>query len=388
MRVLMAHNYYQQPGGEDQSFAAEVRLLEAHQHTVLRYTLHNDQITGRKSLAVAQDTLWNRKVYTGLREIFRRERPQVAHFQNTFPLISPAAYYAARAEGVAVVQSVRNYRLLCPNALFFRDGRACEDCLGKLFAWPGVMHACYRGSRAATGVVTLMLAAHRAIQTWRRVVDMYITLTDFGREKLIQGGFPAEKIVVKPNFVYPDPGVGQGQGGYALFVGRLSSEKGLETLLKAWESLQQPVPLKIIGEGPLATAAAHASRQHQEIVWLGSQPAQHVLDLMKEAHVLIFPSQCYEGFPRVIAEAFAVGLPVISSNLGSMSALIRHGHTGLQFRPGDPGDLAAQVEWAFAHPTELAGMRRAARAEFEAKYTPEHNYQLLMQIYERTLSRM
>jgi glycosyltransferase involved in cell wall biosynthesis len=386
MHVLMAHNYYQQPGGEDQSFAAEAALLEANNHTVLRYTLHNDQIDARQPLTLAQNTIWNRKVYAALREIFRRERPQIAHFQNTFPLISPAAYYAARAEGVPVVQSVHNYRLLCPNALFFRDGRVCEDCLGKFIAWPGTLHACYRGSRAATGVVTMMLAAHRVSRTWRRAVDRYITLTDFGREKLIQGGFPAEKIVVKPNFVYPDPGVGQGAGGYALFVGRLSPEKGVGTLLAAWASLQRPIPLKIIGDGPLAADVARASQQRAEITWLGSQPAERVLDVMKAAHVLIFPSQCYEGFPRVIVEAFAVGLPVVSSDLGTMSRLIRHRHIGLHFRPGDYCDLAAQVEWASAHPDALAGMRHAARAEFEANYTPERNYQLLMQIYEQASS--
>src|SRR5205814_1104988 len=167
----------------------------------------------------------------------RAQRPRVAHFHNTFPLISPAAYYAARAEGVGVVQTLHNFRLLCPNALFFRDGKVCEDCLGRPVAWPGVVHGCYRGSRAASAATAVMTAAHRALGTWRTAVDVYVALTEFSRQKFIAGGLPAEKIAVKANFVYPDPGPGAGAGGYAVFVGRLSAEKGVETLLAAWRPL-------------------------------------------------------------------------------------------------------------------------------------------------------
>ncbi len=380
--MLLLHNRYQQAGGEDQVFAAEGELLEAHGHQVVRYVTHNDQVTKMSRPAVAKATVWNGTAYRELRALIRRERPQLAHFHNTFPLISPAAYYAARAEGVPVVQTLHNYRLLCPNALFFRKGRVCEDCLGKAFPWPGIAHACYRGSRASSGMVAAMLTIHGALSTWQGTVDMYIALTEFARQKFVQGGLPAEKITIKPNFVSPTPEAGEGRGKYALFVGRLSQEKGVDTLLAAWDNLKGKVPLKIVGDGPLAANVAKAAEKFREVEWLGRQPEDRVLALMKDAQTLLFPSVWYEGFPMVIAEAYAVGLPIIASDLGSMSSLIDHGHTGLHFRPGDPKDLAARVEWASTHPAELKQMRKGARAEFEAKYTAEKNYSRLIEIYE------
>jgi glycosyltransferase involved in cell wall biosynthesis len=213
MRVLLLHNHYQQPGGEDQVFAAERDLLEAHGHRVLQYTTHNDQLADMGRAGLVKAAVWNGAVYRELRALIRKEKLQVAHFHNTFVLISPAAYYAAQAEGVPVIQTLHNYRLLCPNALFFREGRVCEDCLGKTFPWPGIAHACYRESRPASGTVAAMLTTHRALGTWKRAVDLYIALTGFAREKFIEGGLPSEKIVVKPNFVHPDPGAGEGRDG-------------------------------------------------------------------------------------------------------------------------------------------------------------------------------
>jgi glycosyltransferase involved in cell wall biosynthesis len=382
MRLLLLHNHYQQPGGEDQVFAAEGELFEAYGHRVLRYTVHNDQVAKMSRSSMARATIWNRAVYSELRALIRKEQPQVAHFHNTFPLISPAAYYAARAEGVPIVQTLHNYRLLCPNALFFREGRVCEDCLGKTFPWPGIVHACYRESRPASGTVAAMLTTHRALGTWKKAVDLYIALTDFAREKLIEGGLPSEKIVVKPNFVHPDPGAGDGRGGYFLFVGRLSSEKGVDTLLAATEHMGKGVRLKIVGDGPLVPLVTKAARR-DKVEWLGRQPKERVIAMMKEARALIFPSLWYEGFPMVIAEAYAVGLPVIASDLGSMSSLVEHGRTGLRFRPGDPKDLAAQVEWAMTHPDEISRMRRETRARFEADYSAERNYEFLLEIYEQ-----
>jgi glycosyltransferase involved in cell wall biosynthesis len=388
MRVLLLHNYYQQPGGEDQVFASEASLLEAHGHRVLRCVSHNDRVAEMGRPALAKNTIWNAGVYRELRALIRRERPQVAHFHNTFPLLSPAAYYAAQAEGVPVIQTLHNYRLLCPNALFFREGRVCEDCLGRAVPWPGVAHACYRGSRSSSGVVAAMLSTHRVAGTWSRAVDMYIALTEFASQKFTQGGLPAHNIAVKPNFVYPDPGSGHGKGEYVLFVGRLSQEKGVEVLLAAWELLQGNVPLKVVGDGPSARQVAEAAKRLRGVEWLGRQPKDSVRALMKDARALIFPSVWYEGFPMVIAEAYAVGLPVIASDLGSMSSLIDHGRTGLLFSPGDPESLTAQVEWALAHPAELKRMRKGARAEFEAKYTAERNDRIRMDIYQTTIERV
>lgn len=387
MKALLVHNFYQRPGGEDQVFTAEADLLKSRGHEVLRYSTHNDKVSDKNVLSLAKITVWNGKAYRELRELLRQEQPHMVHLHNTFPLISPAAYYAAQAEGVPVVQTLHNYRLLCPDALFLREGRVCEDCLGRAVPWPGVVHACYRESRTASGVVAAMLAAHRTLDTWTEAVDTYIALTEFARQKFIQGGLPAQKIVVKPNFLHPDPGPGDGQGGYALFVGRLSPEKGVETLLAAWERLGAALPLRIVGDGPLAPEVMAAAERLEGIEWMGMQSKAQVLALMKAARFLVFPSVWYEGFPMVFAEACAVGLPVIAGDLGSMSSLVDHGRTGLHFRPGDPESLATQVKRTLNYPVELKQMRQEARKEFETKYTAEKNYWQLMEIYKSTAEK-
>jgi glycosyltransferase involved in cell wall biosynthesis len=387
MKILAVHNRYQRPGGEDQVFVDETTLLETRNHRVLRYEVHNDQVKQTNRLALAKDTVWNTSAYRELGALIRRERPQVVHFHNTLPLVSPAGYYAARAEGVPVIQTLHNYRLLCPVALFFRDGRVCEDCMGKAVPWPGVVHRCYRGSRTASGVIATMLTVHRALRTWTEMVDVYVALTEFARNKFIEGGLPAGKIVVKPNFVAPDPGRGQGGGGYALFVGRLAPEKGTETMLAAWDRLGTKIPLKIVGDGPLRDLVVEAAARQSNVEWLGHRPVEDVHALMGKADMLIFPSQWYETFGRVAAEAFAAGTPVIAANIGAVAELVEHGRTGLKFRPGDPEDLVTQLEWALSHSAELRGMREEVRAEFEAKYTAERNYRALMEIYEAALER-
>jgi glycosyltransferase involved in cell wall biosynthesis len=218
------------------------------------------------------------------------------------------------------------------------------------------------------------------------MVNTYIALTEFARQKFIQGGIPPEKIVVKPNFVSPNPSQGEGKGGYALFVGRLSPEKGLETLFTAWEKIGERLPLKIVGDGRLADRVASASKRLRGVEWLGRQSKEQVRSLMKEAQILVFPSEWYETFGLVAIEAFAKGTPVVAANIGAIAEVVESGRTGLHFRPSDPEDLASQVEWVLTHPTELAQMRREARSEFMAKYTAEQNYQMLMDIYERVLT--
>jgi glycosyltransferase involved in cell wall biosynthesis len=387
MRILVAHNYYQQPGGEDPCFAAEVALLRAHGHEVIAHTVHNDAIAGMGRLEVAARTLWNPAAGRELRRLLRAHRPHIAHFHNTFPLLSPAAYHAARAENVRVVQTLHNFRLLCPNALFFRDGRVCEACLGRALPWPGVVHRCYRGSRAASATVAAMLAVHRALGTWRGTVDAYIALTEFARRKFLDGGLPEDRVVVKPNFVDPDPGRGEGTGGYAVFVGRLSAEKGVETLLAAWQHLGGRVPLKIVGDGPLAATVAQAAASAAGITWLGRRPMEDVYALVGEATCLVVPSACYEGFPRAVIEAFAKGTPVVASRLGAMAEVVDDGRTGLHFEPGNARDLAAQVQRLASEPAQRQQLRRAARQEYERKYTAAANYRTLLAIYEQVLGR-
>jgi glycosyltransferase involved in cell wall biosynthesis len=283
---------------------------------------------------------------------------------------------------VPVVQSLHNYRLLCPNALFLRDGHVCEDCLGKTLAWPAIQHGCYRGSRAATGVLAGTLALHRLKGTWIHKVDRYIALTEFAREKLIAGGLPADQIAVKPNFVPSSPSPGNGEGQFALFVGRLSAEKGTQVLLEAWRHLQQAVPLKIVGGGPQADLVRQAAAADRRIEWLGRRTPEGVLELMSQALVLIIPSICYEVCPKSLLESLAVGTPVLASRLGALAELVEDGRTGRHFTPGDPHDLADQLQRMLANRYALEAMRRAAREEFLQKYTAERNYQLLIEIYQ------
>lgn len=385
MHILASHNYYRQRGGEDAVFEASAALLESRGHRVSRFTMHNDTATSMNRVTLAASTLWNPNAYRKLREMIRRDRPDVAHFMNTFPLLSPAALYAARDSGVPVVQTLHNYRLFCINGLFFRDGHVCETCANKSVPWPGVRRACYRKSIPASAVVCGLNGVHRSLGTWNRAVGVYLTLSDFARDKFIECGLPPEKLVVHPNFLYPDPGAGAGDGDFALFVGRLSEEKGLPVLLEAWRSLGPRVPLKIVGGGPLSEKVAAGAREQSAIEYLGPRPACDVIALMKRAKVLVFPSVWYEGLPMTIIEAFATSLPVIASDLGSMSSLIVHERTGLHFRPGDAEDLASKVEWVVSHPAEFAGMRREARKQFEAQYTAEIHHRRLLEIYERAI---
>ena len=386
MRVLAVHNYYQQPGGEDRIFEAESSMLEKHGCRVFNYTVHNDHIKGMNPLTLARSTMWNKNIFNQLRKVVRQVQPEVVHLHNTFPLISPAAYYVPKAEGVPVVQTLHNYRLLCPNALLFRNGHVCEDCMGRMVPWPSVFHACYRKSRAVTGVTAVMLSVHRALHTYKRMVDMYIALTEFARQKFIQGGLPAEKVVVKPNFVHPDPSIKENDGSYAIFVGRFSPGKGIKTLLESWKNLNG-VALKMVGNGPLMIRVKREAEKMSNVKVLGQREHKDTVNLIKNSKLLIFPSRCYEGFPGVICEAFACGVPVIASDFGAMAEIVEDGRTGLHFLPENSDDLAAKIEWAWSHSERMQEMGREARSEYEAKYTAELNYKMLMDIYETAIER-
>jgi len=390
VKVLLVHNRYQHTGGEDTVFAAEAELLTRAGHQVIQYVRRNDEIAdagwlGRARLAAS--TLWARDSYRAVRDLVRREHPDVAHFHNTFPLISPAAYYACHEVGIPVVQTLHNYRLLCPAATFVRSGKPCELCIRRSVPWPGVLHRCYRESRAASATVAAMLTFHRWRGTWRDQVDCYIALTEFSRRKFVEGAIPANYVVVKPNFVHPDPGPRRAAGSYALFVGRLSVEKGLDTLAHAWKRLTERIPLVLAGDGPERTRLEAALSDVGGVRFLGRVSRQEVMAALHQASFVVFPTECYENFPLTVAEAFACGVPVIASRLGATAEIVADGRTGLYFTAGDPDDLAAKVTWAWTRPGEMRAMGHAARGEYEAKYTPERNYKMLMEIYERVATR-
>lgn len=385
MRILTVHNKYKFRGGEDAAREDENRLLFAHGHEIENYTNDNNQVNASNLISTGLKTIWSNESYRKVRGMLRGGGFDVLNCHNTFPLISPSVYYAAKAEHVAVVQTLHNYRLLCPNAQLFRESAICENCIGKRFAYPGIINSCYRSSRSGSAAVAAMLLVHRVIKTYHEKIDVFIALTEFARDKYIEGGLPAEKIVVKPNFVYPDPLAGAGDGDYVVYVGRLSEEKGITTLLEAWKTLASKMSLKIVGDGPLRETVERAANTQPGIDYLGTQPMKEIYELIGRARAMIFPSEWYEGLPKVIIEAFAKGTPVIASNVGSMRFLIEHEKNGLHFAPKAVDDLREKVEWMLDNPLRWRQMRQAARAEYEAKYTAEKNYQALMEIYRRAI---
>jgi glycosyltransferase involved in cell wall biosynthesis len=388
LHVLMVHCYYRDLGGENLSFEAEVRLLRDAGIRVTTYTRDNRELDRTGLLGRARAglrTTWAEDSYGDLRDLVRRERPDVVHFQNTFPLISPAALHAAHRLGRPIVQTLRNYRLLCASGVLYRDGRICMDCVGRLLPDPAIRHACYQGSVPRTTAVTLMQVTHRMLGTWTDAVDIYVAPSAFARDQFVRAGLPADRFVVKPNFVHPDPGIGPGDGGYVLYAGRLAPEKGVRTLIEAWTGDGLP-PLRVVGEGPLQAdleALIVARRLNGRVELMGRQRPERVLELMRAARCLVFPSEWYETFGRVAAEAYACGVPVVASRLGAMAEIVDDGVTGRLVRPNDPVELAAAVRAVSTLGEELDGMRQAARAAYEARFTAERNLGLLLAIYER-----
>jgi glycosyltransferase involved in cell wall biosynthesis len=379
MRILMVHNAYQQRGGEDSVVDAEFELLRDQGHDVVLHLRHNDEVKQASRFGVAAQALWSTRTTSDIQGLVTTFRPDVMHVHNTLPLVSPSVYWAAHSAGVPVVQTLHNFRLLCPQATFLREGRVCEDCLGKV-PWRAVQHRCYRESAVQSGVVAAMLVAHRGLGTFQHKVSRYIALNQFCKGKFVSGGLPADRISVKPNFVswVPTPQWAQREGG--LYVGRLSEEKGIQVMLDAIRM----VPghgVKVVGSGPFEAE----TRSVAGADYLGYLPLNDIMARMATAAFLVLPSVCYEGFPRTLVEAFASGMPVIASRLGSMAELVSDGVTGLLFEPGNAADLVAKIQWANAHPQDMLRMGQAARAEYEANYTPERNARQLVEIYNQAI---
>lgn len=390
MKIIMVHNTYRELGGEDVVFESEKSLLQRNGHTVIPFVRSNVDLQETyflDRLAIATQMIWSSKARQGFAAILDAECPDIVHVHNTFMAISPSIYSACSERGIPVVQTLHNFRLLCPGGNFFRDGIICNDCVVQNLL-QSVRHGCYRNSRGATAGVALMLAFHRALDTWRRSVTRFITLTEFAKRKFVEVGFPSHRFVVKPNFVDHDPGERVGPGEYALFVGRLLENKGLRVLLNAWKELHVQYPLHIVGDGPdrsTLETEAHES-QLSGITFHGRLSREEVIEAIKGARFIIVPSTLYEGFPMCIVESFACGIPVLCSRLGGLAEIVQPHLTGLHFTPGDSLDLAAKVKWTWNHPLETSQMGRAARAKYETEYTAEKNFSLLMGIYEQALS--
>lgn len=387
-RVLLCHEFYRSgaPSGEDAVYRSEREMLGGHLE-VIPYERHNDEIDDRAwsgKLAVALEGVWSRRAYRDIERLVSRWRPDVAHFHNTFPLITPSAYAACRVHGVPVVQTLHNYRLICPNGLLFRDGVPCEACVGRT-PWRAVRYRCYRGSVLASGAQALALTVNAAMGSYRSGVNRYIALNRFALERFVDAGFDRNRIAVKPNFVSGRPEVGDGRGGYVAYVGRLSPEKGLETLMRAWDLLPD-VPLKVAGDGPLRPAVARwAQARGAPVEFLGALPRSDVLRLLGSATLLVVPSEWYEAFGMVAIEAFAVGTPVVASRIGGLDEMVVEGECGAKFPPRDARSLAGVVRRLLAKPAALAQLRAGARQEYERRYTEEANAEQLLAIYRSAI---
>jgi glycosyltransferase involved in cell wall biosynthesis len=383
--VLVIHNRYQQAGGEDAVVGAEVALLRQNGHRVIEYTQDNAEI-GRFGLlhkaSLLASTTWNQQAYRDLRRLICAERPDVAHCHNLMPLISPSAYYACKAEGVPVVQTVHNFRLMCPAGTLFRKDGPCRDCRGSLGR--AVTRKCYRGSYVQTAAVAMMLGAHRSIGTFDGKIDVYSAPSAFCMERLVSGGLHRDKITVRANFLMHDPGPRSGSDDYAVFAGRLCVEKGVRQLLRTWRRLRE-VRLLIIGDGPLRN---EAQRDAPGCVrFTGALPPEETIARIKAARFLVFPSIGYETFGMTVLEAAACGVATVGTRLGAIPELVQEEKTGLLFDPQDPDDLAEKVDWAWAHPVRMNEMGAQARRRYLQHYTAEHGYESLMQLYRSVLER-
>jgi glycosyltransferase involved in cell wall biosynthesis len=378
-RILVVHNRYQQPGGEDAVVEAEVGLLRRRGHAVETYIRDNDELSEMSRLGALAENLWSRRTWNDVAKLARTFRPDVIHVHNTFAMVSSSVYWAAARAVVPVVQTLHNFRLMCVQAMFLKDGKVCEDCIDRV-PWRGVVHKCYRSSGLYSAAQATVIGMNRAIGTYRDRVTRYIALTDFCRDKFIQGGLPAERISVKPNFVDIARVPTNGRRG-GLFVGRLAAEKGIDVLLEALKELPA-ISIDVIGDGPESARLA----EHPQVNLLGWLGAAEINERMQRAAYLVMPSIWYENFPRTLVEAYANGLPVIASRLGSLAELVDHGRTGLVFEPRSAHDLARHLAWAEAFPQKMRAMGENARETYEARFTPERNYARLLEIYEHAVA--
>jgi glycosyltransferase involved in cell wall biosynthesis len=385
MRILQVHNFYQQAGGEDRVVAAENAMLTSRGHIVTQYTVHNDAVNSMRSIELCIKTLWNNESYRHVQHIIRDRNIELVHVHNTLPLISPAVYYAAARLRIPVVQTLHNFRLLCPAATLYRDGEICELCLRKTIKYPAVMHRCYRGSVAGSATVAAMLAMHGFAGTHSRKIQAYIALSEFAKNKFSEGGLPEERIVVKPNFLADDPGPGNGSGGYALFAGRLAPEKGLGFLLDAWKYWPNALPLKIAGDGPLQSMVKERAAALANVEYLGVCEHSRVLEMLKEAAFLVLPSRWYEGMPMVAIEAMACGTPLVGYAVGSLNDLILNEVNGVKLPFEGTHILEGFLRDSGNLTEKMAALRPKTRTYFERYFTADVNYPILLDIYDKAV---
>jgi glycosyltransferase involved in cell wall biosynthesis len=377
VRILQVHTAYRETGGEDQVVSTERRLLRDAGHDVVTYTATNPK--GPTAAAAFAAAPLNPAASRRLVHAAESFQPDIAHVHNTWFALSPMAVTALHRSGVPVVMSLHNYRLVCAAATLFRDQAPCVDCVGT-HPWHAVRHRCYRDSAPQSAVAATTIALHARRRTWHRDVDRFLALTEFGRQQMVDGGLPGERITVKSNSV-DDPGPRNqppSASNDVLFVGRLSEEKGIRTLLRAWSDQRSDLRLRVIGTGPLEPEL----HQHRDpsIEFLGALPGHQVLTTLLTARALVFPSISFEGQGLVALEAAAAGLPVIHSDLGAMAGLFEPSSDDLRFPAGDVGALARRIE-GLADDQVVDTSGSLTRQRFEERYTHAQALRRLEAVY-------
>lgn len=358
----------------------------------MEFTRDSDELIRSGSYGTvkgALSTVWNPFSLRKLRRTLRETRPDIVHMHNTFPLLSPSVLHAPREFGIPTVMTLHNYRVGCSSATALRDNEPCTLCLEQKSVVPALRYGCYRNSRLATAPVAAMIALHRARRTWQTRVDAFIALTEFQKKILIDYGIPEELLFVKPHFFEdpPEPLAWRRREPKAIFIGRLYEAKGIHILVEAWKQWGKKAPrLEIVGDGPMMTQlrrSIEGSEAAKRITFSGTVSRDEVMTRLAKARLLILPSLCFEGFPMAIQEAYALGVPVAASSIGSLPSIVSPGRTGTLFTPGSVSDLLSAVGALFEKGKRLENLAKTARREFDAKYTSDKNYKTLMGIYKR-----
>jgi glycosyltransferase involved in cell wall biosynthesis len=385
-RILFVHADYRQRGGEEAVVEAESALLRSNGHTIeeLRFDNAAWANSGGPVARLRQglETVWSSRARRRVRRTVEAFRPDLVHVHNTFPSASPAIY-SALPRDVPVVQTLHNYRLVCPAGTLFRAGGPCTDCLGRAVPWPGIKHACYRGSMSGSAVVATMLATHRMLRTWSRV-DAFVALNPRMRDLMISGGLPGDRIRTVPNFLEPDPGARSGARAGFLYAGRLTEEKGIRTLIEAARA--RPRLVRVAGDGPLAAVVAEAAAEGA-IEYLGHRDRATLVEDIRSATALVVPSLWFEPYPMVFLEAFASGTPVIASRIGAIPDIVTDGETGLLVDPGDGEALARAMGWALDNPKRMLEMGKRARGVYEARFRGPAHLEALLDTYRFAAAR-
>lgn len=387
-KVLIVHNYYQIPGGEDTVVENEKKLLEENGHEVVLYTRHNDEIKSRNifdKLMLPFETVFSFKTYKEIKKKIVKESIDIVHVHNTVPLISPSVYYAAKFCKVPVVQTIHNFRLLCPNGTFTRDNKICEDCIENGLKC-SIKNKCYRNSTVQSFLLASSLAIHRFIGTYKKI-DGYIALTEFNKNKLKEI-ISEEKIYVKPNFIKRKEYKKNNKESYYLFLGRIDELKGINLLVQTWKEVDN-CKLFIAGKGPLEDKIeADINKNNiKNIDLLGFKNRNEVMELIMGAKALIVPSQWYEGFPMTIVEAFSVGVPVIASDIGNLSTIIKDRENGLLFKYNDEYSLKEKILELNTNKELLKKISDGAKDSFDKNYNENINYEILINIYKNCSRR-